>query len=439
MTIPSADSADNTRARERDLLALMPLARELAPRIHVIDRQTGAEIETRSSVVHCLARIKEVPGAAERAEASVRFDGRDLSVRGVFRCGSVWCCPLCAARAAAADREAVSAACRDFIARGYAISMCLGTVPHKRGEALAMVKGRLDAVKSKVLAIIRRRYVGAIKVEYVWNNETSHHWINSWHPHNHFLFFIPPTASLSEFNEFFIDTWCSVAKKLGVVIDARALQAEAAADAEAAARYIAKDRVDGAAAEIAGGPGKTARGDHLTPLELLERIHEFRRQMRGGRRLDRTEYRQMRRLEELYREYVEVYHGAGRRLQPSSGVSLRTPEAEVGGEEARTSRDGAEIARVDEAGWTREVVTGLADLRDELRQAEPEDWFRAAFGYFVMHGASPGSIRPGADVDPADWLTEDDIAAILAARDRQRVQDEMDEAAAAFAAWQMAA
>jgi hypothetical protein len=448
MNITATDSSDNTDNREdresRDWLRLMPLARELAPRIQIEDEQTGLEVQARSSVRQCLMRPANgrrhcAQQDGQPVEISLHFDGRDLRFRGLFRCGCGWACPVCAARQAQENREAVARIIEQQAEAGRRAILALGTVPHCAGEALQVVYERKEAVLKSFLAEMRKRFNGLSKVSYIVNNETTHHWVNSWHPHSHFIFFIPDGISVEVFCKFFCEAWSKAAERLGLAINPQALQAEEAADVEAAARYVTKADRDKTAAEMACGQNKTARRGHLSPFQMLEKVAEYRAVLKRGERLDHTDWRRMKRLEELYSEYVNFYHGRVRKLSTSRDIKLREPVEQAAAEQANEQPAAPEVAVIEESGWTHEAATNLADLRDELRQSEIEDWYRTTFRFFVLRGAPAAAIRPGAGIDPADWLRPDQVAAILAARDRQRGQDELDEAAAAFAAWQMAA
>jgi hypothetical protein len=446
MTIASTDSHDNTATREsRDWLRLMPLARELAPRIQIEDEQSGDLVDARGSVRQCLMRPSNgcryhAQKDGQQAEISVRFDGHDLKFRGLYRCGCGWACPVCAARQSQIYRDRVLAIIVEQAEAGRRAIVAMGTVPHSRGESLATVYDRKEAVWDAFKTIMRRKYRSDEKIEYLMNNETSHHWLNSWHPHSHFIFFIPDSVPVKEFCEFFGEAWSKAAARFGLTISDKVLLAEEAVSAEFAAQYLTKADRENAAAELTGSQNKSARGEHLSPFEMLEKITEYRDILKRGERLERTDWRRMKRLEELYREYVNFYHGHVRKLRASHGIKLREPDEQQQAvdEQAEEKPAAPEIAVVEESGWTREAATDLVELRDELRKAaEPEDWYRLVFVYFVMRGAPPGAVRPGSGIDPVDWLTEHDIAAILAARDQRDIDDEMAAAVAAF--WQEAA
>lgn len=446
MNISSLSPSDNTDASARDWLKLMPIARELAPKITIDDEQSGDQIEARSAVRQCLMRPSNgrryhAQKDGQQAEISIRFDGHDLKFRGLYRCGCGWACPECAARQSQSYCERVVTITEEQAEAGRRAIVAMGTVPHRSGESLATVYDRKEAVWGAFKTIMRRKYRNDKKIEYLVSNEVTHHWLNSWHPHSHFIFFIPDGVPAKEFCEFFREAWSKAAARFGLTISDKVLLAEEAVSAEFAAQYLTKADRKKAAAELTCGQNKSSRGEHLSPFEMLEQITEYRGILKRGERLERTDWRRMKRLEELYSEYVNFYHGHVRKLQPSHGIKLREPdEVEPAADEQAEEKPAApEIAVVDESGLTREAMNDLVDLRDELRRSEREDWYRVVFTFFVMRGAPSGSVRPGVDVDPADWLTDADIAAILAARDRQRAQDELDAAAAAFAAWQMAA
>lgn len=117
------------------------------------------------------------------------------SYSGLQTCGSVWVCPVCAAKIAERRRAEIIAAMAAHNAAGGCVHMLTLTAPHQRGDDL----GELLAKQAKALnsfwndrqvkaVLYEMGTVGQIRALEVTHGRKSAH-NNGWHPHYHILLF----------------------------------------------------------------------------------------------------------------------------------------------------------------------------------------------------------------------------------------------------------
>jgi hypothetical protein len=135
-------------------------------------RQGGKQIQVHKSIQHGTA-----------------------SYTGLQTCGSVWVCPVCAAKIAERRRAEIIAAMEFHKAAGGCVHMLTLTAPHQRGddleELLAKQSKALNAFWNdrQVKAVFwEMGTVGQIRALEVTHGRKSPH-NNGWHPHYHVLLF----------------------------------------------------------------------------------------------------------------------------------------------------------------------------------------------------------------------------------------------------------
>jgi pyrimidine deaminase RibD-like protein len=114
---------------------------------------------------------------------------------GLQTCGSVWACPVCAAKIAERRRAEIIAAMAAHNAAGGCVHMLTLTAPHQRGDDLAeLLSSQAKALNSfwndrQVKAVLLEMgTVGQIRALEVTHGRLSAH-DNGWHPHYHILLF----------------------------------------------------------------------------------------------------------------------------------------------------------------------------------------------------------------------------------------------------------
>jgi hypothetical protein len=203
------------------------------------------------------------------------------SYGGLQTCGSVWQCPVCAAKISERRRVEVLAAMTAWKAQGGTVNMVTLTCPHQRSDNL----GDLLAKQAKALnSFWADRQVKAILVEmgnigHIKALETTHgrlsEWNNGWHPHYHVLTFDGSKGCSKAFDAAQMTDWqvrlylrwanaCKLAG-LGEPSYAHGLKLD---DGKKAAKYMTKWGLED---EITKGHTKKAISGE-TPFDLLRSL-----------------------------------------------------------------------------------------------------------------------------------------------------------------------
>ncbi len=130
-------------------------------------------------------------------------DGSGSRLAGVSTCGSVWHCPVCAAKIAEQRREELSAAMAAHIATGGSAYLVTLTFPHEADHDLAFLLERMDKARTafknsrtwkRILGVKRDPATGEITeqgqagcIGVVTSLEVTVSLENGWHPHLHLL------------------------------------------------------------------------------------------------------------------------------------------------------------------------------------------------------------------------------------------------------------
>lgn len=306
ITVRGCDGADFA-ARVTERFELLSAARRLLP-----GERVGG----------CMWRV-----APNTSGVEVRFDegGGRSHYSGLLQCGSVWHCPVCAARVAEQSRGELRYAVG---VPGHLVFLATYTVGHHGGERLIDVlealRGAYDAaVGGRAGAAIRAKHeiVGTISnLEVTWGR------VNGFHPHLHVLVFMHDGgAGLvrerpggeawyrkyvdergGELELDLWERWRHVAGRLGHVVDAQAFDVRASDTGVAAyvskyGRLPSEERVSGRRWGVddemaASVRGKRGRGDNLSVWQVLAgagggdgelgRVFvEYARAMKGRRKL----------------------------------------------------------------------------------------------------------------------------------------------------------
>lgn len=149
-----------------------------------------------------------------------RGEGEKVSTyyKGLQVCGSVWSCPVCAAKIVERKRLELVAAMKAHRAAGGGVMLLTLTVPHTREEEAFEVTDRLLEAFRKFgqgrqpWTASTPGYVGSVRALEVT------HGINGWHPHLHVLVFT--TAPLTDVQrhmlaDFLYGRWDAVAQRVG--------------------------------------------------------------------------------------------------------------------------------------------------------------------------------------------------------------------------------
>jgi len=206
--------------------------------------------------------------------------------KSLFVCGSVWMCPLCAAKISERRRsEELEPAIKRHIDGGGAVYLETYTVSHSRFDNLAVLlrlflearrrmrQGRQAQKRKWAFGII-----GTISVlEVTWSP------LNAWHPHKHELVFTTNQAGNMSVKTYAAQAradWQRAAAQQGLHMDEHGYKFDRTYGA--VADYIAKYGREplkppwGVEAELTKGHLKQGRGpvEHLTPFGLLAHIYQ---------------------------------------------------------------------------------------------------------------------------------------------------------------------
>jgi hypothetical protein len=262
--------------------------------------------------------------ASARAGSGVKIvrhaETGHVSYKNLFACGSVWHCPVCAARIAECRRSELQGVICVHCAAGGSVVMMTLTFPHDRSMPLSeLLVQQSEARRWFKGHSLYRRLTGSIGwLGTVCALEVTHG-ENGWHPHTHELLFVRvsegvATAALEELR----DLWNKAVVRAGLgQTNSHGFKVNGAARA---AEYVAKfgDSESGnwnVTHEMTRAHSKQGRAKGRTPFALL---HDA---MRGDTQAGA-----------LFLEYAEEFKGK-RQLLYSRGLKAKLGVDDVTDEE----------------------------------------------------------------------------------------------------------
>lgn len=275
-------------------------------------RHTSGKVLSRERVGHC-GRTSYSPRVdVWRSKHGAHFTG-------VVTCGSVWVCPVCAAKITERRREEVAHAIETAYGEGGAAYMVTLTIPHYAFDRAGILK---TTVAEAWRHMTKTRG---------WRNAKSAHGVfgfcralevthgqNGWHPHLHALLFTekPLDGDAQEALRLAIfDQWSTRVKK-----DLDRECSPDACDLRPATKsdYLTKWAADRELTKMASKDGKGGR----SPWQVLDDYHNFR--------MDRDR--------KLWIEYGLAFKGA-KHLTWSNGLKDRLGVHEMAEQEIAEHRD----------------------------------------------------------------------------------------------------
>lgn len=250
--------------------------------------------------------------------------------KNLMVCGSVWSCPVCAAKITERRREELASGLASWTG---GLVMAAFTFQHTRDDHLKQLRDFLNKAYKRVQAgcgwvTFKDRWgiVGTIgSAEVTWGPESG------WHQHKHVLFFTKKklnTRELEEFETELSNRYCGVVKQLGGY--AHPLYGVRVTPGVDPKDYVCKWGLD---YELTKSPVKKARGENYSPFELLERAAT-------------GDYQAV----VLYREYCQAMKGS-KQLSYSHGLrkllqlGIEKSEEELATEEREDAILLAQLAR----------------------------------------------------------------------------------------------
>lgn len=268
---------------------------------------------------------------------------------GLVTCGSIWICPVCAAKISEKRREELCQGVESWKARGGLVLLVTYTVPHRDYQSLSQVlegfiKARKFMFHRKPWKGLKKRIglSGSVRALEVTYGE------NGWHVHVHELLFLMPEKPMSclQLQGEILGMWQSACQSAGLGIpNLHGVQVD---DGAKAARYASKWGME---EELTKSHVKKGRGENLTPWDFLRRGEE-----------------------ELFQEYGKAFKGK-RQLVWSKGLrdllglgEMKTDE-DLAGE---VEEESFLLGSLDPYQWD---LIQKAELRGELlRVAEVSGW-----------------------------------------------------------------
>lgn len=233
-------------------------------------------------------------GTGVGAMVGVHYGDGGMHLSGVETCGSVWTCPVCAAKIAAKRSEQVTQATETHMGEGGAVYFVTLTAPHWVGQDCKHLKEIVSSGWSKLIAGAPWKRIKANHgiTGYIRALETKHG-KNGWHNHLHCLIYTDkPVDDLEAFRWTIFERWSRIIKRLGGgQCSVNAMDIQEIGDTKGAdyAKYISKMGM-----EITHLHHKGLKGG-LAPFQLLERssgdrkakarFREFALAFKGARQL----------------------------------------------------------------------------------------------------------------------------------------------------------
>lgn len=274
--------------------------------------------------------------------------------KGLQTCGSVWHCPVCAAKISERRRAELEAAIAVHRASGGDVLLLTVTNSHHCGHALR------DLLEGQEKALHRFRSARQSRV--IWNDmgvvgtvralEVTHG-RNGWHPHYHFLLFISkPLRNLAHLKESLGVRWIDCCRAAGLPLPDLAHGVDLRGG-EWAARYASKWGLE---QEMTKAHIKKAKGGGRTPFDLLRLA------------LDTGEAEAC----DLFKEFAKQFKGK-RQLVWSRGLKALLRVEELSDQEIseRADEDAELLGRLELDDWRRIL---RFDLRAKVLEAAEHGW-----------------------------------------------------------------
>lgn len=189
--------------------------------------------------------------------------------QGLMACGSVWTCPICAAKIAERRRVEVREAIDNATTKGYAVHFVTLTIPHGIGddfhELLGGLRGALKRMSSGMYAVksqLKDSMIGYIRVLEVTHGR------NGWHPHYHILLFTEPSVTTEQVKAIYAPSWQRACRLAGLPIPSDKHGCTVQNGAKAS-DYVSKWGLED---EMTKAHMKTAKQKGMSPFGLLRCI-----------------------------------------------------------------------------------------------------------------------------------------------------------------------
>lgn len=190
---------------------------------------------------------------------------------GLMACGSVWTCPICAAKIAERRRVELQQALEAAKAKGWGIHFVTLTVPHGIGDDLHEILGKLSTALKKLSGNApfkkAKAQTGLQIYGYIRAQEVTYG-ANGWHPHFHLLVFTQGDMHSSVVRYCYDKAWRSACVASGLP-EPHQVHGCTVQDGREAAKYVSKWGLED---EMTKAHTKKAKRHGLTPWGLLRAV-----------------------------------------------------------------------------------------------------------------------------------------------------------------------
>lgn len=268
-------------------------------------RETAASLLPTEAVYRCgRYPVGEFGKNPHPGYVAIRHGDGGGDVSGVVTCGSVWHCPVCAAKIAGERRRQIRKLLLAHMACRRSVFMVTLTVPHARFDDPRELRRAVAASWQKLVsgAPWKRRIAASGVMGFVRSLEVTHGG-NGWHPHLHVLLFTEAMndTAARDLSGWMFERWAAIVARAGLgKCSVDAWRFERAAAVERAGDYVLKGALD---FELTHAHMKGARVGHRGPMQILVDVRQF------GQPRDKA----------LFRTYAEAFKGA-RQLTYSRGL-----------------------------------------------------------------------------------------------------------------------
>jgi hypothetical protein len=224
---------------------------------------------------------------------------------GLAVCGSVWVCPVCAAKISERRKNEIQQAFEMHKSEGGKIALLTLTFSHKKTDRLIDTLDKFGQAtqklfRGKAFDKIRAEMdlIGRIRVYEVTYG------FNGFHPHTHIALFYNQDVNLDKIKIKMYERWSKVCEKEGLTTSWKyGLDLQDGAEAE---KYLSKHGNWSLEQELSKSHIKKAKNESMTPFDFLREYLKTENEM----------------YLKLFQEYVECFKGK-RQIQWSTGLKKR--------------------------------------------------------------------------------------------------------------------
>lgn len=239
-------------------------------------QQSRAHRYSLKSVVNRL-----IPDSRTAKCCRVRILGQDVKILkssehnkahygGLVRCGSVWACPVCAAKISERRRVELVSATATANLMGLKVFLMTVTIPHGLGDDLSTLLDQMQKAWRKTTVnrdgVNLRKdfgFIGTIRAFEVTHGQ------NGFHPHFHVLVFAKTDLTALDLQQAYFPLWRNACVKSGLPPPSE-LHGLRVDDGSKAAKYASKWGLED---EMTKGHTKTSKGDKgQTPWDFLNDV-----------------------------------------------------------------------------------------------------------------------------------------------------------------------